>query len=132
MSRSGYSEDYLCDNQWGYICYRGAVASAIRGKRGQAFLREALNALDSLPKPELIPNDLSNGGNFCTLGAVGKSRNIEGLDKIDTYDLDTVTKTFGIPRSLAAEIMYENDMFCVTENPRQRWERMCVSGLCFT
>jgi len=47
MSRSGYSDD--CDDQWSLICWRGAVKSAIRGKRGQAFLKEMLAALDALP-----------------------------------------------------------------------------------
>jgi hypothetical protein len=46
MGRAGYSED--CDG-WALIRWRGAVTSAIRGKRGQAFLREMLDALDALP-----------------------------------------------------------------------------------
>ena len=37
MSRSGYSDDL--DN-WDLIRWRGQVSSAIRGKRGQGFLRE--------------------------------------------------------------------------------------------
>jgi hypothetical protein len=37
MSRSGYSDDL---ENWSLIRWRGAVASAIRGRRGQAFLRE--------------------------------------------------------------------------------------------
>lgn len=32
MSRCGYSDDY---DQWALIRWRGAVESAIRGKRGQ-------------------------------------------------------------------------------------------------
>lgn len=35
MSRSGYTDD--CDG-WQLIMYRGAVASAIRGARGQRLL----------------------------------------------------------------------------------------------
>jgi hypothetical protein len=46
MSRSGYSDDH---SEWDLIRWRGAVASAIRGKRGQAFLRELLVALDAMP-----------------------------------------------------------------------------------
>lgn len=52
MSRSGYVDD-MCD-QWALIRYRGAVSSAIRGKRGQAFLREMLAALDAMPEKRLI------------------------------------------------------------------------------
>jgi len=62
MSRSGYIEDW--DDQWGLICYRGAVKSAIRGRRGQAFLREMLAALDALPEKRLITEELViDGGN---------------------------------------------------------------------
>ena len=43
MSRSEYSED--CDSNWLMIQWRGAVASAIRGQRGQTFLYEMLHAL---------------------------------------------------------------------------------------
>lgn len=57
MSRSGYSEDYDGDH-WDLIRWRGAVASSIRGKRGQAFLREALAALDAMPEKKLITGDL--------------------------------------------------------------------------
>lgn len=48
MSRSGYSDDI---DQWDLICWRGAVASAIRGKRGQAFLLEMWKAMTALPAP---------------------------------------------------------------------------------
>lgn len=57
MSRSGYSEDWDGEN-WTFIRWRGAVKSALRGKRGQAFLREALAALDAMPEKRLITHDL--------------------------------------------------------------------------
>ena len=56
MSRSGYVDD-MCD-EWALIRYRGAVKSAIRGKRGQAFLREMLAALDAMPEKRLISGAL--------------------------------------------------------------------------
>jgi hypothetical protein len=37
MSRSGYSDDYGDDEPWQLIMWRGAVASAFRGRRGQPF-----------------------------------------------------------------------------------------------
>ena len=49
MSRSGYSDDYEPSN---IAMWRGQVASAMRGKRGQAFLRELIEALDAFPIPE--------------------------------------------------------------------------------
>lgn len=55
MSRSGYSDD--CDNTWQWIQWRGRVASAMRGKRGQAFLQEMLEAMAALPMRRLIAED---------------------------------------------------------------------------
>lgn len=49
MSRSGYSDDYDFDN-WQLIRWRGAVNSAINGRRGQAFLKELLTAIEALPE----------------------------------------------------------------------------------
>lgn len=106
MGRSGYSDE--CDgaelNLW-----RGAVASAIRGKRGQQALREILAALDALPEKRLAAESLVTAdGEFCTLGALGAARGID-LAPIDPDDRQAVAKAFGISEALAAEIMYEND-----------------------
>jgi hypothetical protein len=105
MSRSGYDDD--CDG-WDLIRWRGAVASAIRGKRGQAFLKEMLSALDDLPDKRLIDQDFVADGDVCALGAVGVKRAID-MANIDPYDRETVAGTFGIPPALAAEIMEVND-----------------------
>lgn len=52
MSRSGYSDEI--DDQWLSIMWRGRVTSAMRGKRGQAFLRDLVEALDAMPEKRLI------------------------------------------------------------------------------
>lgn len=64
MSRSGYSDDI--DN-WDLIKWRGQVASAIRGKRGQLFLRELLAALDALPNAHQLVQEIEfiNDDDFC-------------------------------------------------------------------
>lgn len=124
MSRSGYSDD--CDG-WSLIRWRGAVTSAIRGNRGQAFLREMLAALDALPDKRLIAHDLEAGGAVCAIGSVGKSRGLD-MSGIDPEDKDAVAAKFGIAPALAAEIVYENDEFrewaAVKETPEQRFIRM--------
>lgn len=120
MSRSGYSDD--CEN-WSLIRWRGAVTSSIRGKKGQAFLREALAALDALPDPQLIKNDLQAEGAFCTLGAVGAARGT-ALGAVDPDDHEAVAALFAIPHALACEVMWENDEGRFDETPRARWERM--------
>lgn len=105
MTRSGYSDE--CDG-WALIRWRGAVASAIRGRRGQAFLREALAALDALPEKTLGADSLVADGEFCTLGAVGRARGMD-MARIDPDDPADVALAFGISHALAAEIMFEND-----------------------
>lgn len=124
MSRSGYTED--CDDQWALIRWRGAVKSAIRGRRGQAFLKEMLSALDDLPDKRLIEGELEAHGAVCAIGSVGAKRGLD-MGKIDPYDRETVAGTFGIPLALAAEIMYENDEgagYWREETPEQRWRRV--------
>lgn len=106
MSRSGYSDD--CDG-WDLIRWRGAVKSAIKGKRGQAALRELLDALDSLPEKSLVAESLVNeDGEYCTLGALGRARGLD-LAPIDPEDREAVAQAFGISEAMAAEIMWIND-----------------------
>lgn len=106
MSRSGYVDDY--DDQWGHICWRGAVKSAIRGRRGQAFLAEMMAALDALPEKKLTRMELESGGNVCAIGAVGKARGVD-MSALDPEDIETVAATFGISDALAREIVFMND-----------------------
>ena len=126
MSRSGYEDGY--DN-WALIRYRGAVASAIRGKRGQSFLRELLAALDAQPDKRLIGGSFETGGDVCALGAICAARGVEppdvcyGEDSLSAEAADTL----GIAHALAAEVMHENDdaFWCLREEtPEHRWARM--------
>lgn len=128
MSRAGYSDD--CDG-WDLIRWRGAVKSAIRGKRGQAFLREMLAALDALPEKRLVEEDLVRpSGEVCALGAVAISRGLD-VTEVDPEDRERVAERFGIAGALAAEIAYENDE-CGhwhsgrghSETPEERFNRM--------
>lgn len=122
MSRAGYSED--CDG-WELIMWRGAVNSAIRGKRGQAFLREMLEALDALPEPKLISGDLVQPHGCCAMGAVAIKRQLD-VSGLEPEDRDCVAATFGIAPALAAEIAFENDAdFCYRdESPEHRFQRV--------
>lgn len=120
MSRSGYSDD--CE----YLAvWRGQVASAIRGKRGQAFLRDLLKALDAMPVKELVAGDLEDeSGCVCALGALGRHRGID-LETLDTYDYVGLGSTFNIARQLAQEVMYENDEgFWRRGDAGARWKHM--------
>lgn len=122
MSRSGYYDEI--DDQWAHIRYRGALKSAMRGKRGQAFLREMLAALDALPEKKLITDKLQAEGQVCAIGSVGLARQID-MSKIDPHDPYQVANAFGINEKLAREIVYENDeAWYIRETPEQRFQRM--------
>lgn len=117
MSRSGYIEEF--DNNIHLINWRGAVASAIRGRRGQAFLREMREALNALPIKRLIAHELEAAGEVCAVGAVGRARGVD-MSRIDPEDNDTIAKTFGVARALACEVMYLNDEYYYS-SPEERY-----------
>lgn len=127
MSRSGYSDN--CDG-WELIMYRGAVTSAMRGKRGQKFLRELVAALDAMSGKRLVEGRLEHDGEVCALGSVGKLRGLpmDGVDYEDESNCgEQVATMFGIAPAMAREIMYENDDelgFGKKESPERRWSRM--------
>jgi hypothetical protein len=122
MSRSGYIDDD-CE-QWDLIRWRGAVNSAIKGARGQAFLAEILSAMDAMPEKKLIAHDLEKDGAVCAIGSVGKARGYD-MTEIDPEDHEVVAARFGIAHALACEIMYMNDKATVhSETPEQRFERV--------
>src|SRR5271165_3227905 len=126
MGRSGYSDD--CEN---IGLWRGAVESAIRGKRGQALLREMVVALDAMPVKELIADDIVRDGahglpgGVCAIGAVAVSRGLD-ITHLDVHDGDAVAQAFGVARALACEVAYENDDGgpFKGETPAERWQRM--------
>jgi len=123
MSRSGYSDDYGDDDPLALGRYRAQVMSAIRGKRGQALLRELLVALDAMPDKHLVAGELEAEGQFCALGVVGHSRGMH-LATIDTYDVESLGSKFNIAEQLAREIMWVNDDH-VSDT---RWEEFEIFG----
>lgn len=107
MSRSGYTDD--ADDIRALNMWRGAVDRSLKGKRGQAFLREIIAALDAMPIKELAADSLVTAeGEFCTLGAVGAARGMD-MSTLDPEDWDAVAKAFGIAPAMAREIVFEND-----------------------
>jgi hypothetical protein len=123
VSRSGYSEDLdtLDLGRW-----RGVVASATRGKRGQRFFRDLVAALDALPEKRLVKNELeTRDGVYCALGALGRRKGLD-LGQVDTYDHDELGEKFDIASQLAQETMFVNDEdFCHhRETDDQRWQRV--------
>lgn len=151
MSRSGYIDD--CDDVLAEGRWRAAVNSAFRGRRGQAFLKEALAALDAMPDKRLIREQLEIDGwqhaygdadyivggdvlvdahsgtpapmgEVCLLGAVGRRRGLD-LSKLDPDDIETVAHVFGIAEAMAREVVWWNDDGGpYRETPEARWQRM--------
>ena len=122
MSRSGYSDDF---DGWDLIRYRGAVASAMRGKRGQAFLKEMLAALDQLEPKRLIADELVKEGEACAIGAVAVARKLD-ISEMDPENIEGVAQVFGISDAMAREIVFENDQDWSyrDETPEARYTRM--------
>ena len=133
MGRADYHDDY--DDPWSLVMWRGAVASAIRGKRGQAMLVALRDALDAMPDKRLIADDYADeDGEVCALECYAKSRGrtLSDLDPIDE-EHETVAARCGIATAMAREIQYENDE-CgighyvagkyVAETAEERWKRM--------
>jgi hypothetical protein len=133
MSRSGYSEDFDASD---IAMWRGQVASAIRGKRGQVFFRDLVAALDALSDKRLIAGILQTSPtdelsptenytpNFCAIGSVGLARGLDMSD-LDPDNTQRIADIFNIAHQLAAEIVFENDEAgpC-KETPEARWHRM--------
>ncbi len=137
MSRSGYVEDFDCDDDLAYGRYRGQVASAFRGKRGQDFLRETLDALEGMPTKELADKTLkSKDGGFCTIGAVLHARGeaLEAVDLDDDDRCDELSGQLGVAHQMVREIIWANDDTWDGwggtgyrkwgETPAERWRRM--------
>lgn len=123
MSRSGYVDD--CDDDLMFGRWRAQVNNAIRGKRGQAFLKELAAAMDAMPEKILISDELiDEEGNCCAIGVVCKARGVD-VSRVDYDDPDAVGNAVGIARQMAAEIEYHNDEYDDGhETPEHRWQRM--------
>lgn len=130
MSRSGYSDD------GDYAMWRGMVASATRGKRGQQFFRDLLSALDAMPEKRLIRDALEDGGEVCAIGALGRAKGID-MSNMDPECPEEVAPAFNIAECLAQEVVYMNDEYFdfhyvevdgrskrTEYTPEERWQKM--------
>lgn len=115
MSRSGYTDDN--DDPLAHGRWRQAVKRSLQGKRGQALLRELVEALDAMEDKRLYPGSFATAdGEFCTLGVLAAKRGtkVDDLgDEQDGCDTAQVGQRFGIAPAMAAEIMYLNDEYVV-------------------
>lgn len=106
MSRHGYSDDYESHQ---LAMWRGVIMSATRGKRGQAFFRALVAALDGMTEKRLVAGDLQDEeGAVCALGCLGKAKGVD-VSTLDTHDWDELGDLFNIAPQLAQEVMFMND-----------------------
>lgn len=134
MSRHGFVDledleyDHLAEGRW-----KARLQAALRGKRGQVFLRDLIEALDAMEAKELHAHNLG-GDCVCAMGALARARGVMVADlqeELDDEDGDHgwATEVMGdrldIAPSLAREVAYRNDE-CgwQKETPAQRWRRM--------
>lgn len=106
----------------------------LRSKRGQAFLRELLEALEALPQRRLIEGRVAHDGCTCALGALALKRGVDGgrppdvvmaeLERIyvyaegrppeedeedEVYIWEWAEHALGAPRHIAWLVPSEND-----------------------
>jgi hypothetical protein len=129
MSRLYYEDDgdYSLEG-----LQQGWLRSAIKGKRGQQFLRDLVAALDALPIPELSSGALedSETGCCCAFGAVRRFRgpdNVQLCFHPEEEDLPPsyLAEPFGVSETLAWAVVQANEeMFQGNTEPdrRRRWE----------
>lgn len=145
MSRSGYTDEEAEPGQ--FAMWRGQVANAIRGKRGQQFFRDLVAALDAMPIKRLIqgaleaPDSVCAAATYqggadpmltpCAMGAVGQRRGID----MAWFDPETaeddpdwvnhrLSDDFDIAYQLAAEVQWQNDEASIgvrVDDPSTRW-----------
>lgn len=105
MGRAQYSDDL---DERDLALWRGAVQSALRGARGQRFLRDLVAALEAMPVHELIADELECPEGVCALGALGRYRGLL-MTELDPNDYAGVAHAFQIAEALAREVEYVND-----------------------
>ena len=128
MSRSGYIDDE-CEDVLAHGRWRGRIASAIRGKRGQALLRKLADALDAMPQKQLVAGSLATAeGEFCTLGTIAAKHGIDARNVPDEdwhhEEWEAVGKALNVAPVLVQEIVFENDEQTCTDE----WVNVEICG----
>lgn len=108
--------------------YWQAQRNALRGKRGQAFLRELLTTLDAMPDKRLARGVLYHEGAACALGQVitrriSEGQPVAGIASLEELQLkageddedearertEEIGVGLGIPLALVRLVAWEND-----------------------
>ena len=100
---------------------------SLKGRRGQAALRELIAALNSLPEKRLIHGSLCKDGDVCAVGAIALQRRVHAgeeraavLSDLEANSTDEwgeseetdeyAAGALGLPRLVAWKIVEQNDI----------------------
>lgn len=134
--RISYSDEEDVPGQ--FALWQANCTRSLKGKKGQAALRELEAALLALPDKRLIAEKLiDSDGEVCALGALAKYKGHalvaakpEDEDEYDEIDLDGEMEEFGVelgvPRLVAWKIVERNDVvidghYDYSTGPRGVW-----------
>lgn len=109
--RIGYSDEEDYPGQFGL--WQGNCQRSLKGRAGQAALRELEAALLALPDKRLIAEELmDDNGAVCGIGAVAKFRGVitEEMRAQGEHDMEGVGVDLGMPRLVAWKIVEMNDL----------------------
>ena len=120
MGRTSWSEDYADDDPAAANLFQGNLKRSLRGRAGQAALRELEAALLAMPEKALYADVFAEpSGEVCALGAVAVARKqAQGLSRdealatcadVDPYDSEEECEALGFPRLVAQAVVWEND-----------------------
>jgi hypothetical protein len=133
MSRSGFHEiyDYDRDAILSMGRTKGQILSASRGKRGQAFFRKALAALDKMEDKRLAGGTfgVAQGGCMCLLTSLATETGrasvlTPGRDlEYDDTICDDMADAFNVAPILLRDLVWDNDENA-PRDPASRWQWM--------
>jgi len=99
-----------------------SLERSINSKRGQAFLRELILALNALPEKILIYGDFENSDGYCVMGACLKYRNLN-VREIDDSN-EGLGSIFNIHTEFIEKVIDVNDSPRIIETQTKRWHRV--------
>ena len=133
MSRSGFHEmeDWDRESILSSGRVRGQVASASRGKRGQAFLKTALAALDNMEDKRLSGGTFGvKDGCMCFMTSIatetGRASVFSGVRNRDDDGegvCENLAQAFDVAPVLIKDLVWDNDEYPY-DGPADRWGKM--------
>ena len=132
MSRSGFHDmdEYDQDTILAMGRARGQIVSAIRGKRGQKFLRTALTALDAMEDKRLAGGTFGVGdaGCMCLFTSIAtETGRASAIPKRPNDDgkgtCHQLADAFNVAPILVRDLVWDNDENA-PRDPAARWQYM--------